>query len=1032
MSSRVFLVNPSNTRAIFQAVCKIIDAKKSNNTTVLVSSFSEVNQLKTFIASNYPNSAFGTKVCTLREYVIEAWELFGDGKDIATSAFTRALLMKILEDKSKLGTTTLRPTAKTVKMLAQAISIGFGLNDFEEILTQADMWDQAEEDQSEIWEILYIFSKALEEYNMTTLSRSMSYLVDTLPTKGDVICAGYKTFTPPEIHFLGKIDADVIFGRGENDAAYACIDKLVHSISSSAKIQQLDIGLDIDEGYKDQQSSEIASLTKTIFSGQNPIKPTGDIRFGLPLGIYAESLLIADIVESLIEQGIEPSKIFIVKTGIERQEDLIERLYSKGIAVEGRFEAKFNQTAFGRAFLQFVNASKIFEISDFCNSRFSGIRYSDYLIISKKWRQRRDITLDEILDDIQKCSKAASDIVDARHNEDYLSIAAAMISAFGVWTDPNNLESKLAIAAKNKVEEIFENAKTLGISVDSALSLLEEEYVSCAFVTSPSFVVSPSLEGKDTDGAVGDGLSSDTMGDGLSNDTQRKAGLTDATNSAGESRSAVKIGTLAEASQRTYDVLLACGLTTEAFSSEEKLDPIASVFKQANIVETVSQIELLRHDFCRALDSTNKAVIVSRVLNDEKGEELRPSVLYEELVDSYREDLSDFTNIDKTSALPKELVSGISTKKLGIFGTDLVIKVSEDELCKIAHAHRYPQDVKPHAELTYKKLGSGLTEITAHELIKIAKKSNDIRVFSPTEVEIYFNCPYRWYIERVCSPQSLDVTLTPADIGTLIHSVISEYYSNKAKKLSKATRIEPREFSSLDTEIPKLIDRYIQALASSNETSPFRNLSLLERRKIDEAQRKIIDLLKDDYKFLPDFVPSIFEHSFGREQQFVYAGRPFVGTIDRVDLDRSNNAIIIDYKGGNLDKGYGPAKTETDGSDVLSILSSDGISHIQILIYATAIARQLGLNVVGLLYRSYGKRRVAAGLMVEDFTNTAESFTKQQHIVNRQTFDEVMDRAEEKISKVLDKMEQGDISPDPFAQHSCLFCPVSNCVRRLS
>ena len=85
--------------------------------------------------------------------------------------------------------------------------------------------------------------------------------------------------------------------------------------------------------------------------------------------------------------------------------------------------------------------------------------------------------------------------------------------------------------------------------------------------------------------------------------------------------------------------------------------------------------------------------------------------------------------------------------------------------------------------------------------------------------------------------------------------------------------------------------------------------------------------------------------AFGGE----YGGALLVGKVDRIDVDDEGNAVIVDYKGS------------VKASHQIAGKTIEAPGKVQALMYAQAIKRQLGLNVVGAFYVSYGSTPAIAG-----------------------------------------------------------------------
>ncbi len=199
------------------------------------------------------------------------------------------------------------------------------------------------------------------------------------------------------------------------------------------------------------------------------------------------------------------------------------------------------------------------------------------------------------------------------------------------------------------------------------------------------------------------------------------------------------------------------------------------------------------------------------------------------------------------------------------------------------------------------------------------------RIWSPTQLEMYATCPFRFFLERVIrlTPlKEVDLTLSSADKGTLIHQTLCDFFSEWCREESR--QITPK---NLETAL-SLLKKYatdnsekfrfhspawyatIQVLIGDGEVP-----GLLDRFVQKEADRENSSLtpfaFELDIKTEPsregdgDSVPYVtLDHGEGEPVRIQ-------GRIDRVDCSRDGFFAIIDYKTGIT---YPKAKDIAEGS----------------------------------------------------------------------------------------------------------------------
>ena len=170
-----------------------------------------------------------------------------------------------------------------------------------------------------------------------------------------------------------------------------------------------------------------------------------------------------------------------------------------------------------------------------------------------------------------------------------------------------------------------------------------------------------------------------------------------------------------------------------------------------------------------------------------------------------------------------------------------------------------------------------------------------------SQLETYFNCPYKHYLSyglRLRKKEKGD--FEAIDIGNIIHNILEMYFlENKANiKTMTDEQIKKQSLIAID----KVLDGD-DVKAKLNKANGKR----LSRLIITECKAALFKLSKNIQ--LGSYTPEFIELEFGgsnakfegikildEEDEFLLKGK-----IDRVDIYKKN-VIIIDYKTGNVDK----------------------------------------------------------------------------------------------------------------------------------
>lgn len=462
----------------------------------------------------------------------------------------------------------------------------------------------------------------------------------------------------------------------------------------------------------------------------------------------------------------------------------------------------------------------------------------------------------------------------------------------------------------------------------------------------------------------------------------------------GEPEDALHIVPASKADIRRAQAILLPNLDSALYPMASQGGPFDELMAVLGIARSDTLADDQRLLMLNAIERSGSLFACSRCTHDADGEENYPSALFEELVNAYRSTADDDAGTS---------VGGI-TQTLAPFS----ISLSESEAF-------FGANVADHLRVPVER-GELELEWSKHNLIFDLQEKQ--LPFSPTGLEDYYRCPYRWFACRRVGYNGMDNAFDAASQGNLVHATMERFY--KDLKEAGFERVSP-ECLDQALEIAKTsFARQVEHDKNRSRGGLFLNTKR-EERECAELLTCIYALVERDAEFLPEFVPTYFELTLGRGTgtMLEYAGVPVRGKVDRVDVDAQGNAVVIDYKLSGLSEGYGFKSDEE-----LPL-------RIQTDIYATLVQRHfeiLGtpIRVVGSVYRSYSKNCMrgvyARGIDWGALEILREDKDALPRSSSNESYEEYLERVETEVAACMERLREGDIAPSPIADGVCDYC----------
>lgn len=963
-----------NAEAVVEAVCAEASARVCAGSVpvVIVRCSAALDDMRSALANR--SCALGVRVETLSAWVADRWELVGDGRRIASPIERSLLVRRALEECPRKA---LEHTPGTVDLLSRLAREALP----HLVSTRMRPDRSLGLAECEALAVLRRYAALLEQRMLCEEADAASLLPDA----------------------LGANVAPLVLA-GIDDMGYA------HERMLDALADRTDV-VRFDDGCRgpfaaSPRARELHDVLDRLFDPvpAEPVVSCGDVRFLLPAGRYAQARLIAQaVVRAVAEERVradgENRAVLPVAVACcdprELFDEIADALAVEGIAVGVQARRPFEQTAFGCAFFALLSFAwgeewSVSQASDFALSAFSGIDLRVAYELDEKWRGDRLISRELITADLANKSELAALVLDRLAREDCDGALAVFEARLRANTSLDAAFRAEQLAAVSCARGFVEACLRCDVECPDALFLLGRVKVSASAVAVPVGVCAEQGENE---------------------------------------RPEVRFMSVSEAAELppcSCAELVLCDLTANAQPVRAVEDGGTLLLEKLGFARSRDALADARRQFFRILSCARYAVVCERVLNTVDGDEAYPAVMLEELIDCYRpiENGALAVKVDRATGLPASL-AGYAL----VAGEDALhgnLAVACGELCSGSET------------LSWDASEDGTVSGAYSDRIVLSGRagkgaiSSVPPVLSPSALEAYLECPYKWFASRrlrLCRP---DAGFGPKEMGSFSHSVLKGFYeafqSGGRRKVDEGTLSEARAL------LRDTFDRCLKFQPESGSADALIPKTSFEHAEANDLEKKLVSYLDREAVLLPGFAPARFEFEF---ESLSYAGCLLRGSIDRIDTNDRGQAVVIDYK-SSLNADY-----VLDSCSAAAQAAGAIVPHkVQTLIYAQVARRVLGVDVVGALYVSYGRDARVAGALDRMVLGEADVPGididrcgvpgPAADALGVHSFSELVDAVEKRIGCAVDALLKGCIAPDPRGTDPCGFCPVRFCERRRS
>ncbi len=715
------------------------------------------------------------------------------------------------------------------------------------------------------------------------------------------------------------------------------------------------------------------------------IKPAPEhmeVEFLFPSGVTAQDALLAQRLECWLDYRAGKSQSKILPTVLVLSADPLEQFYSflpyfqsVGINAAVLGSRLFGQTQFGKSYFSlhiFLTEGSLSALSDYLKSPYSGATKFDAYQIDTLLRSEKRFNKEEICEVLSRKAPHFSyaeelfENIDASLVLDYFKdVATGLFSC-----DEAVLQEELeAISA---LRSLYEAARTFTADADlvwrfaSSLKVNSEKIITKDQPVQVLFTAHHAVHALPA---------------------------------------------------HSFTTVALCDLDDRFFASNNEFEAFSSVDKAVGILFVDSFLQEQRIMMNRAQACASERFVCEEVLTSITGEETYPSFFFDEFLSLYKAEES------------KALFS-LDAKRCSIYlrGEErLTENASIENVCKYQTLGKSGTDESElSSSLSVSKLSQGVLSEKAKPNLILSRWSSKTSQFitgvTPSDIEAYVTCPYRWFVERRINPQKLDFERGFLEQGIFVHEVFADLYRAISNE-GNFTRITEDNFSQVVEIFNQVFDEKLQQQTEDDSAHYLleSELDIIEGERLKES---LLASLKRQAKLCPSYVPFCHEKPLTLSDENRYAGVPLVGRVDRVDVSSDGKRfVVIDYKGSLLgyEAGFNPDKQEFTLPQ-----------KIQALIYAQALRKyfpdKLCSGALYLSYRAKEDKGSIAGSYNESVLDLGD-FAKEGSKVFM-NFDVYLDQIESALVPYLERMLEGDIEPCPSKPNACKHCPVVACDRR--
>lgn len=268
--------------------------------------------------------------------------------------------------------------------------------------------------------------------------------------------------------------------------------------------------------------------------------------------------------------------------------------------------------------------------------------------------------------------------------------------------------------------------------------------------------------------------------------------------------------------------------------------------------------------------------------------------------------------------------------------------------------------------------------------------------YSPTQINVYSNCPYNYYLSYILKIEEISRKYEEynlLNLGTAYHNILYQYYYNNKNNINNIL-LNNLSFDKLNKNDLIYLDRIIDYNLEKEK------ISLDNKVLKNDMMNKIKKFIIKDIEYMKKHRLEIvdLEKKFGYDENFILKSNDrtvkLYGRVDRINKHISEDKyVLVDYKLGSSSKE--------------SIDSIENLKSFQLPIYILSESR----NIIAAGYQIINSSKM--DIIIGKKKSSSILARKRKGVYSEEEWKFLFNQIKAEIIKIIEEIESGDFQVNP-------------------